>query len=123
MVSYKLTDEELIALAQQVKEEDTESFDVGYFQERFNLCDGTHPVLIVHLYKFYKEWAFNPVNCDIFIDVLKLTKKDTDYIYIDRDKTTLDLDKLVGAYVKEYRKKQKEKRFREISSSKPKTKR
>ena len=123
MVSCKLTDEELIALAQQTKEEDTESFDVGYFQERFNIIDGNHPVLIAHLYTFYEQWAFNPISCSIFVDVLKLNKKDSDYIYIDKDKTELDLDKLVGAYVKNYRKKQKEKRFRKISSSKPKVKR
>lgn len=123
MESSKLTDEELIELAKKELEgsEDDDRMDIGYYQERFLLVDGNFKVYIDHLYKHYKNWSSDPISLSIFKDMLKLKRKNSISCFIDKDKCNLDLDKLVGDYVKEKRTGQKEKRLRQVPSFKPKT--
>ncbi len=121
MAYCKLSDEELIELAQQEIEDDGDSFDVSYYQERFSLFDGEYRVFVYHLYEHYKNWSVDPISLNIFKDMLKLNRKDSDSVFIDKERCNLDLDKLIGIYVKKERERQKEERLRKISSTKPKT--
>jgi hypothetical protein len=121
MAYSKLSDEELIELAQQQIEDDGDRFDVAYYQERFSLFDGQYRVFIEHLYAHYQNWSIDPIGLEIFKDMLNLSRKDKDSVFIDKEMCILDLDKLIGTYVKKERERQKEERLRKVSGTKPKT--
>lgn len=125
MESRKLTDEELIEIAKQTTELDKEDdrHDVGYYQERFCIMDGEDRVFVEHLYNQYKGWSVDPIGLKAFWDMLKLSRKDKTSVYISKDLCSLNLEELIGNYVKKERERQKEERLRKISSTKPKTKR
>jgi hypothetical protein len=124
MESRKLSDEELIELAKQTTElDDDDRHDVGYYQDRFCLFDGEYRVFVNHLYSHYKTWSVDPIGLNAFQDMLKLNRKDRTSVYINKDMCNLNLDELIGNYVKKEREKQKEERLRKVSGVKPKTKR
>ena len=125
MESRKLTDEELIEIAKQQTEidESEDRHDVGYYQERFRIIDGDYRVFVEHLYNQYKNWSIDPIGLNSFRDMLKLNRKDGTSVFINKDECCLNLDELIGDYVKKERQRQKEERLRKISSTKPKTKR
>lgn len=125
MVSHKLTDEELIEIAKQQTEldQDDDRHDVGYYQERFRIIDGEYRVFVEHLYAQYKSWSSDPIGLNSFKDMLKLNRKDSTSVFIDKNECGLNLEELIGTYVKKERERQKEERFRKISSTKPKIKR
>jgi hypothetical protein len=115
-----LTDDELIALANKDQNEIGEDFhDVKYFQELHIIRDGANPVLITHLYFYYKNWSADPLFKNSFVELLNLNKKTNNYVMIDKSICTIDFYKLTGEYVKKERANQKEERSRKISSSKP----
>jgi hypothetical protein len=114
-----LTDEELIELAKKEQESGEEDLhDVRYFQEAHQMFDGTYPVLINHLYFYYKNWSSDPLFKNSFVELLKLNKKTNNYVMIDIGRCTIDFNKVIGDYVKKERIRQKEERSRKISSSK-----
>lgn len=122
MESSKLTDEELVELAKLDQEDvDDDRLDVKYYQESHIIRDGDDYIFTKHLYDHYKKWSSDPINLSIFVDMLQLNKKDSIGLYIDRKLCNINLDKILGEYVKEERKRQKEERLRQISSIKPKT--
>ena len=122
MESSELTDEELIELAKIRDPEDTgDCFDVKYYQDRFCISDGSYKIYFSHLYRHYKKWSISPISLDIFRDMLNLNKKTNIWCKINKEKCIINLDKLIGEYVKEEREKQKEKRFGKVPSFKPKT--
>lgn len=121
MESHKLTDEELIALASQQIENDDDTHDIGYYQERFRIIDGEYRVFIDHLYHHYKNWSSDPIGLNAFKDMLKLSRKDSTSVFINRDECSLNLYELVGTYVKKERESQKKERLRKISSTKSET--
>jgi hypothetical protein len=120
----KLTDEELIELA-KLEDANQEyydnSFDVGYYQESHMIVDGSDKVYSEILYHHYKRWSASPISLDLFHDMLKLNKKGSNFIYIDKKTCNIDLKRVLGAYVKSKKIREKEKRLRQISSIKPKT--
>lgn len=123
MESSKLTDDELIELAQkelELLEQDTK-LDVSYYQQLHSIKDGNHLVITNHLYQHYNKWSSDPVSLITFVDVIELHYKNEDFLKIDKQNCTIDLDKLLGEYVKKERRKEKEKRFRKVSCTKPKT--
>lgn len=122
----KLTDEELIEIAKQqdaAQEYYDNSFDIGYYQELHRLVDGKDKLYTEILYYHYKRWSANPVSLSLLHDMLKLNRKTSSALFIDKKTCTIDLDKILGAYVKDKKTKEKEKRFRQISGIEPKTKR
>lgn len=124
MESSKLTDEELIELAKQETELDKEEDDVRdvkYYQERFTIKDGKYKVFFTHLYKHYHDWSSDPVSESIFKDFLNIKQKNNNFCCIDFESCTINIGKMIGDYVKEKRSRQKEKRFRQVPSFKPKT--
>jgi hypothetical protein len=121
MESSKLTDEELIALALEESESDEDLLDVGYYQQLHLIKDGSYGMYTKYLYNHYKNWSFDATSLEIFVDMLKLKRKDVNFVYIDRQLCNIDISKLVGTYVKKERKKQKEERSRKISSTKSTT--
>jgi hypothetical protein len=124
MESFKLTDEELIELAKNCNNnEDEEVWDVRYYQETFNITSGTFKLSIDIVYYHYKNWSVNPVSIEQFFELLKLEKKNFNYIHIDRKITNLNITKLIGDHVKVKKKSEKEERFRKISSVESKIKR
>ncbi len=123
MESSKLTDEELIDLALQEQDSLYDNFlDVKPYQDFYCIGNGTDRIFIDHLYWHYKKWSMNPVSKEAFKDTLELNNKKDEFIYVDKKNCNLDFDKLIGEYVKAERKKQKEKRFRKVSSPKPEIK-
>ena len=120
----KLTDEELIELA---KQEDAQqdyydnNFDIPYYQESNMVVDGSNKVYVEILYFHYKRWSISPISLSLFHNMLKLNRKTSNAIYIDKQSCTIDLNKVLGAYVKSKKSREKEKRIRQISSIKPKT--
>jgi hypothetical protein len=122
MVSSKLTDEELVELAKQEQQDyDNDRLDVAYYQEYHLIRDGKDRVFSKHLYSHYKKWSVDPISLEIFVDMLQLNRKDYISISINKVMCNINLEKVLGDYVKEDRKKKKEERLRQISSIKPKT--
>lgn len=122
MESSKLTDEQLIEIANSGEiEECDEVWDVKYYQESTQIKDGNYRIYCKHLYEHYKTWSINPVRMDLFIELLELSRKDDKIMYIDNLYTNINISKLIGGYVKKESKWEKEKRFRKISSTKPQT--
>jgi hypothetical protein len=120
----KPTDEELIELAKQ-EEIDQEyydnSFDIGYYQESHRIVDGKHKVYNGILYHHYRKWSASPVSLELFHSMLKLNRKTFTAVFIDKQTCNIDLNKVVGDYVKAKKVREKEKRVRQISSLKPQT--
>ena len=120
----KLTDEELVELA---KQEDSQqdyydnNFDIPYYQESHRIVDGNNKVYVDILYYHYKRWSSSPISLSLFHNMLKLNRKKSNSVYIDKQSCTIDLNKVLGAYVKSKKSREKEKRIRQISSIKPKT--
>jgi hypothetical protein len=113
MESSKLTDEQLIDLAlQETNEEANENFDISYYQQSHMIYDGSFKIYKRHLYNHYRKWSIDPISLVLFSDMIQLNKKDKNYFYINKEKCNIDLNKVVGDYVKKERKDQKEKRFR-----------
>jgi len=113
-----LTDDELLELAKQDLDSDEDSHDIWYYQQQYSIVDGLDSIYTNHLFYNYKNWSLDPVCFDIFLDCLKLNNKNKKHVFIDKNKCTINLEKLIGDYVKKQRKIQKEERFRKISSSK-----
>jgi len=113
MESSKLTDEQLIDLAlQETNEEANENFDILYYQQSHMIYDGSFKIYKRHLYSHYRKWSIDPISLALFSDMIQLNKKDKNYFYINKETCNIDLNKVVGDYVKKERKDQKEKRFR-----------
>lgn len=124
MESSKLTDEELIELAKTLKEEeDNDRLDVGYYQDAHLIKDGPDRISTPILYYHYKNWSSDPISLEIFLDMLNLNSKDLKFVFLDRQHTNINLERIIGDYVKEQRKRKKEERLREVSSLKSKIKR
>ena len=122
MESSKLTDEELIEIANSGEiEESDEIWDVKYYQESTQIKDGSYRIYCKHLYEHYKSWSINPVRIELFIELLQLSRKDDKILYIDNLYTNINISKLIGEYVKKESKWKKEERFRKISGTKSKT--
>ena len=122
MGSYKLTDEDLIELAKEGLQEDYEDRgDVKYYQESFLIMDGSNKIALEHLYHHYKRWSFDPLSIEVFLDFLKLQRKQKSICYIDKSVCNIDFLELIGDYVRKKREDQKEKRFRQVPGFKPKT--
>ena len=117
-----LTDEELIELAKkQTNNESDDTFDLSYFQELHNITNGKDSVLVSHLYYYYSKWSIDPVTRDSFLDMLQLDKKDSVFIFLNKDQCSIDFNKLIGEYVKKERKLQKKERLGKVSGFKSKT--
>lgn len=116
-----LTDEELLKLAREALEESEDLHDVWYYQQQHSIVDGITPVYSNHLYFHYKKWSLDPVSLGVFLDFLKLTNKNNKNIFLDKAKCIINLEKLIGEYVKTQRRYQKEiqkeKRSGKISGS------
>jgi len=113
MESFKLTDEQLIELALQESPDCSDDrFDVGYYQEKHMIVDGNYKICKAHLYNHYRNWSTDPISLEFFASMIQLNKKDKNSFYINKELCNLDLNKVVGDYVKEKRKGQKEERFR-----------
>jgi hypothetical protein len=122
MESFKLTDEELVELAKLDQENvEDDRLDVKYYQECHIIVDGKDCIFTHHLYDHYKKWSSDPISLSIFVDMLQLNKKDTTSLYINKTSCNINLDRILGEYVKEERKRQKEERLRQVSGFKPKT--
>lgn len=124
MGSSELSDEELLELAKQdtlFEDDDLEKVDVMYYQAKFNIKDGNYKVYLEHIYYSYKKWSSSPTSIETFSSFLNLKRKNNIFCYIDKQSCKLNILKLIGAYVKEKRANQKEKRFRQVPSFKPKT--
>lgn len=119
-----ISDEELLkaALQKDESEDEEEWFDIKYYQERFNICNGTDKVYLKHLFYHYEKWSIDPVSFTLFCDIIKVRKKHHGAIYINKDKCTINLDQNLGSYVKHQKTKEKEKRLRQISSIKSQAK-
>lgn len=113
-----LTDDELLELARQALESDEDYHDVWYYQQHYSIVDGLDSIYTNHLFFHYKNWSVDSVSFDTFLDCLKLNNKNKKHVFIDKNKCVINLEKLIGDYVKKQRKVQKEERFRKISSSK-----
>jgi hypothetical protein len=124
-LTSKLTDEQLIELAKKELEEefDGEKFDVGYYQEQFNIADGTFRVWTRHLYFHYENWSIHPVRFESFHSLLNLTRKSDRYLFVDRAKCSINLDKLLGTYVRRQKEAEKKKRAGQVPSPKPSSER
>ncbi len=121
MESSKLTDEELIEIAKNNSFEDTEEvWDLKYYQQSFNIVSGKYKIRIEHLYHHYHSWSANPVE---ILEFKKILNADNDCIYVDQNLCNFSIIKVVGDYVKEQKRIQKEERLRKVSSIKSKTKR
>lgn len=124
MESSKLTDEELIKLANEItEEEEQEVWDLRYYQQNFNIISGTYKITTQHLYNHYTNWSIDPVNFNEFVDIINIDKKSTTDLYIDKSAINLNITRLIGEYVAKQKKEKKEERFRKISSIKSKVKR
>lgn len=122
MVSSKLTDDQLLELALEYKEGDySERYDVGYYQSEHNIVDGKDKIYLEILFFHYCKWSNDPINLKIFGDYLNLKRKTKQAIFIDKKQCTIELDKILGEYVKQKKRKEKEKRLSQVSSLKPKT--
>jgi hypothetical protein len=121
-LNSKLTDEELISLALQEdnKSEPLEQFDVKYYTQRHNIVDGKDKIYTKHLYLHYKKWSIDPLTLRIFHDTLEVKRKFKQTIFIDKKQCTIDLDKLIGEYVRSEKKRKKEERLRQIRSTQSK---
>lgn len=123
MESRKLTDEELIEIAKQTTEteEENDRFDIPYYQDSNRIIDGSYKVYTEILHFHYKKWSINPISLKIFHDMLKLKRKTSNAVFLDKKICNINLNTVIGAYVKYKKKREKEKRLRQISSIKPKT--
>lgn len=121
MRSSKLTDEELLELAKLCDEDsDEEMWDIAYYQETFNIQNGEFKILITHLYSHYTKWSISPVKMEEFCKLLRIEKKTEEAVYMNRELCTIDISKVIGEYVREQKKNEKEERLRKISGIKPK---
>jgi len=115
-----ISDEELIKLAQINTElPDDDLLDVKYYQEAHMIYDGNYGIYRKHLYRHYKNWSVDPASLEVFSDMLQLSNKDKKYFHINKETCTLNLEKVIGDYVKEKREVQKKERLRQLSSVKP----
>lgn len=118
-----LTDKELIDLANAYEtDEDYEVWDLRYYQQTFLIVSGNYKLSTSHLYYHYKNWSNNPVGVEQFLEILSIEKKSKNDLYIDKNLININITKLIGEYVTEQKKEEKEKRFRKISSIKSKIK-
>jgi hypothetical protein len=123
MVSYKLTDEELIEIASSDSiSDDEEVWDIRYYQQTFNIVDGNYKMEIDHIYHHYSNWSSNPVSIKQFVELLNLEKKTTG-LYINQHMCNFSIVNIVGDYVKKEKDAVKKERLRKISGIKPKAKR
>lgn len=107
----QLSDQELIELAMTDPDEGIPLDDVTYYQHTYQIVDGKTRVYTAHLYSNYLKFSSNPVSLNYFHDIIKLTKKSRDCLYLDKNICTLDLDKILGDYVREKKIRKKEKRL------------
>lgn len=115
----ELTEQELIELAKKEIDQDyyDNSFDVGYYQQSHQITDGDYRLYTHYLYHHYTKWSSSPISIQFFLEYLKLNKKDNKSIYINKELCNINVDILIGEYVKKERKEQKEKRIRKIPST------
>ncbi|NBO22392.1 hypothetical protein EBU94_03500 [bacterium] len=119
-----ISDEKLIELAKIASElSDDDLLDVKYYQEVHTIFDGRHCLYKKHLYSHYRNWSIDPVSLEVFSDMLPLTKKTKNHFYINKELCKINLEKVLGDYVKQKREVQKKERFRQLPSSKSQTKR
>jgi hypothetical protein len=103
-----LSDEELIELALKDPEEGIPEDDIAYYQQIRKVFNGIHKVYTHHLYFDYCKFSNNPVNLDYFHDTIKIDKKTKACLYIDKKLCAIDLDRLLGDYVREKKAAKKE---------------
>lgn len=113
----ELSDEELIVLAKKSNDQEEDLHDVWFYQQHNDIVDGKESIHSKHLYFHYKEWSLDPVTFLVFIECLKLKNKNINYIYLNKLNCKIDINKLVGDYVKSQKNKKK-KRLRKVSSIK-----
>lgn len=122
MESYKLTDEELIEIANsQSISEDEEVWDIRYYQQTFNVTSGNYKMEINHMYHHYSNWSSSPVDVNQFVELLNLEKKKNG-LYINQHVCNFSIVNIVGDYVKKEKDTGKKERLRKISSTKSKAK-
>jgi hypothetical protein len=108
----QLSDQELIELALKDPDEGIPEDDIAYYQQVRQLFDGTHKVYTHHLYFDYYKFSNNPMNLDYFHDKIKISRKTKTCLYVDKKLCAIDLDKLLGDYVREKKAAKKEAGFR-----------
>jgi hypothetical protein len=115
-----MSDEELLKQALLTSEDDeTEYFDVKYYQEKHLLVRGQFRIHVNILYSHYKEWSVDPISISNFYDILNIRKYGR-YIFLNKLMCTIDITRLIGNYVRRKKSKEKKARLRQISSIKPK---
>lgn len=117
----ELTDGELIQSALRPSELDEDSHDVRYYQQSHMLVDGDYKVHIQHLYFHYQNWSSSPISMAIFYDILNLSRKVKNTIFINKNLCTINLELNLGNYVRHQKSKEKKERLRQVSCLKPKT--
>jgi hypothetical protein len=124
-LTSKLTDEELAEIASQGLDEefDSDRFDIGYYQEQFRITDGNFRVCTIHLYYHYENWSSNPIRMDTFLEMLTLARKNEHYLFVDEKTCNINLDKLLGSYVRREKEAAKKERARQVPSLKSETER
>ncbi len=124
-MTSKLTDEQLAEIASQGLDEefDSDSFDIRYYQEQFRIQDGSFRVCTIHLYYHYENWSTNPIRIGVFLDMLTLSRKNDRYLFLDKAVCNINLDKLLGSYVRREKEAAKKERARQVPSIKPSAKR
>lgn len=120
MVSSKLTNEQIVQIAQQTIDESTELDDATIFMMEHKIVSGGYSITCPLFYKYYCHFSTNPLEysefCvkleDVLYDALFKVKKEC-----------LDMEILERIILSEAKEKVKKKRSGQVSSFKPKIKR
>ncbi len=108
----QLSDEELLELALKDLEEGLPEDDISYYQHTRQIVDGNNKVYTHHLYFDYCKFSNDPVNLRYFHDKIKITKKTKTCLFVNKALCSIDLDRLLGDYVREKKAVKKEKGLR-----------
>lgn len=107
-----LTDKELIELALQSPEDDLPSDDIEYYRQSRNIIDGKNKIYTKHLHYDYCKFSNQPVELDYFHDRINLGRKSKNCVYLNKAACNVDLDRILGDYVREKKVSKKEAGFR-----------
>lgn len=104
----QLSDQELIELALKDPDEGIPEDDIAYYQHVKQIVDGKSKVYTHHLFFDYCRFSNNPMNLEYFHDKINISRKTKTCLYVDKTLCTIDLDKLLGDYVREKKANKKE---------------
>lgn len=121
MGSSALTNSKLIEIAKLQDEEEHDSrHDVAYYEETFRILSGNKKIYTKHLYHHYKNWSADPIDIALFHAIINIKRKGKETLCLNKKDCLIDLDKVLGDYVKAEKAKEK-KRLGKVSSTKSKT--